>query len=350
MGAADGETCGCCGTLDETVFRDEARIFVKAGKGGAGCVAFRREKYIPKGGPSGGNGGRGGHVILVADSSENTLLSLVRRPHLRASPGVDGSGSNRHGSNGDDLRIKVPIGTIILDAETRVQLKDLTEHGEEVVVAEGGIGGRGNSHFKSATNQTPRRADRGRPGEERTLLLSLKLIGDVGLLGLPNAGKSTLITRVSAARPEIADYPFTTKEPHPGIVELSEFRRFVMMDIPGLIEGASEGQGLGHKFLRHLERTRVLVHLVDMAPLEEDRSVKDDWQTILNELESFGHGLMEKPRLTVYSRADLVEDPVARARELNDELGVDGYPVSGVTGLNLDRLLEDCWKLLHPQP
>ena len=328
------------------MFRDEATIYVKAGDGGPGCLSFRREKFLPKGGPDGGNGGRGGHVILVADASENTLLTLTRNPHQRARPGVPGSGNNKQGAQGQDLSVPVPVGTIIRDKSTGVVLKDLDAVGAFAIVANGGRGGRGNARFKSATNQSPRRFDKGRPGEERTLQLELKLIADVGLLGLPNAGKSTLISRVSAASPKIADYPFTPLEPHPGIVELSGFRRMVLMDIPGLIAGAHEGQGLGQKFLRHVERTRVLVHLVDLAPIEEDSSVEEHFQTILDEITSFGHGVGEKPRITVFSKADLVPDPEERALQINAALGVDGYPVSAMTGLNMDRLLEDCWQAL----
>lgn len=328
------------------MFKDEARIFVKAGDGGPGCVSFRREKFIPKGGPDGGDGGAGGDVILFADASENTLLSLVRNPRQSASPGRPGAGNNRHGARGEDLRIPVPVGTIIQDAETLVVLKDLGEAGAEAVVAGGGIGGRGNARFKSPVNQTPRRADRGRPGESRTLLLSLKLIADVGLLGLPNAGKSTLISRLSAARPKIADYPFTTLDPHPGIVELPGYRRFVMMDIPGLIEGAHAGHGLGDRFLRHLERTRVLVHMLDLSP-PGGRDPGRDYRIILDEIAAFGAGLDRKRRITVYSRADQLADPEGAAREWNRRLGIEAYPVSAATGLNLQRLAEDCWSLLR---
>jgi len=329
------------------MFRDEATIYVKAGDGGPGCLSFRREKYLPKGGPDGGDGGRGGHVILVADSSENTLLPQARNPHLRARRGGNGSGNNKRGKNGDDLRVPVPVGTIVRDVEKDVVLKDLSGPGDEVAVARGGRGGRGNARFKSATNQTPRRVELGGTGEERKLRLELKLIADVGLLGLPNAGKSTLVSRVSAASPKIADYPFTTIDPHPGIVELKGWRRFVMMDIPGLIEGAHQGQGLGDRFLRHVERTRVLVHMVDLVP-DNGESPEEHHRVILEEISSFGHGIADKPRITVYSKADLVEDPEARAEELNRVLAVSGYPVSAVTRLNLDRLLEDCWRALHP--
>jgi GTP-binding protein len=332
------------------MFRDEARIFVKAGEGGRGAVSFRREKFVPKGGPDGGDGGDGGSVILVADPGENTLLSLARAPHFRAESGQAGQGDHCAGRSGANLRIRVPVGTLARDEETGIVLKDLRTPGEEVVVARGGRGGRGNARFKSATHQTPREFEEGRPGESRTLRLELKLIADVGLLGLPNAGKSTLISAVSAARPRIADYPFTTLDPHPGIVDLPGYRRFVMMDIPGLIEGAHRGQGLGDRFLRHVERTRVLVHLLEIAPLEGGPDPAARHATILEEIRAFGQGLLEKPRITVYSKADLVADPEAAAAELNARLGLDAYPVSAVTGLNLTRLLEDCWRLLQPGP
>ncbi|MAG55800.1 MAG: GTPase ObgE [Planctomycetes bacterium] len=330
------------------MFRDEAKVFVKAGDGGSGCMSFRHEKYLPKGGPDGGDGGRGGHVIFVADESENTLLTLVRNPHIRAKKGGYGMGNNRTGKNGEDHLVKVPVGTIIKDFETGVALKDLADPEQEVIVVKGGRGGYGNARFKSSTNQTPRRVDMGSAGEERTLKLELKLIADVGLLGLPNAGKSTLVSRVSAATPKIADYPFTTLDPHPGIVELSGWRRFVMMDIPGLIEGAHLGQGLGDKFLRHVERTRVLVHLIDLAP-DGPTTTEEQYEVILGEIRSFGGGLADKPRIVVYSKADLIQDPEERAEELNAALGVTGYPISAITGLNLDRLLEDCWRCLKPE-
>lgn len=331
------------------MIRDEAKIQVRAGKGGAGCVSFRREIYVPKGGPDGGDGGRGGHVILEASEHENTLLTLVRNPHQRAKNGVAGGSNNKTGAMGNDLRIPVPVGTIVKDFDTDVVMKDLDEHGSWVIVAEGGIGGRGNSRFKSATNQTPRRADKGKEGEERTLKLELKLIADVGLLGLPNAGKSTLVSSCSAARPKIADYPFTTLDPHPGIVELSDFRRFVMMDIPGLIAGASEGQGLGDKFLRHVERTRVLVHVIDAAPELEVEEVAEHFRTIIGEIEAFGRGLPEKPRLTAWSKIDTCPDPEGRVAELNEACGVEGFPISAVARLGLEPLLQSCWETLHPE-
>lgn len=331
------------------MFRDEARIFVRGGDGGGGCISFRREKYVPKGGPDGGDGGRGGEVTLVATTGESTLYHLARSPHFRATRGGHGMGNDRHGKRGESVEIPVPVGTIVRDATTGIVLKDLALAGDRALVARGGSGGRGNARFKSSVNQTPRRADPGGVGEERTLLLELKLIADVGLLGLPNAGKSTLITKVSSATPKVADYPFTTLHPHPGIVELPGFRRFVMMDIPGLIEGAHQGHGLGDRFLRHVERTRVLVHLVDLAPLPDEPTPEESYRVILDEITAFGHGLAEKPRLTVFSKGDLIPDPAVRAAELAADLGIEAYAVSSPTGLNLDRLLEDCWRLLQPE-
>jgi GTP-binding protein len=245
--------------------------------------------------------------------------------------------------------VKVPVGTVVRDEQSGLVLKDLSRPGQEVMVARGGRGGRGNASFKSPTHQTPRVFEEGEPGDTRTLLLELKLIADVGLLGLPNAGKSTLVSRVSEARPKVADYPFTTLHPHPGIVEISGYRRFVMMDIPGLIEGAHQGHGLGDRFLRHVERTRVLVHMLDLAPDEDSPAVEESYRVILGEITAFGKGLSDKPRLVVYSKADLVPDPEARAAELNAALGLEAYPISAVTGLNLDRLLEDCWRRLNPE-
>jgi GTP-binding protein len=331
------------------MFRDEARIFVQAGNGGNGAVAFRREIYVPKGGPAGGDGGRGGDVILFADPGESTLLDLVRSPHFNAQSGEGGMGANCFGKDGEDLVVPVPVGTIIRDEDTGAVLVDLETPGARVVVARGGRGGRGNNAFKTATNQTPKTAEKGRRGEKKTLRLELKLIADVGLVGLPNAGKSTLISRVSAATPKIADYPFTTLHPHPGIVDMPGFRRFVMMDIPGLIEGASAGAGLGDRFLRHIERTRVLLHLIEL-PLDGDLTATvAGARTILAELAQFGHGLVDRSRLTVYTKADQVADPAGMARELDAALGVHGFVISAVTGQGVPEVLEACWRTLHPE-
>jgi GTP-binding protein len=334
------------------MFRDEARIRVKAGDGGKGCLSFRREKYEPLGGPDGGDGGRGGDVWLEATASDNTLLGIARSPVYRADSGSPGLGANKTGRSGEDLVLKVPVGTIVRDLETRIQLKDLAEPGDRVRVAEGGRGGRGNAAFKSALNQAPRKFEPGRPGEQRDLLLELKLIADVGLVGLPNAGKSTLISRVSRATPKVADYPFTTLHPHPGIVELPGFRRFVMMDIPGLIEGAHQGEGLGLRFLKHVERTRVLVHVIDLHPGEGEPGPAEAARVILAELKAYSPTLFEKPRLVAFNKADL--DPAqarAKAAAVAAEIGEPAFHVvSGITGQGLPEWLEACWRLLREAP
>jgi GTPase len=333
---------------ERIVFKDYAVVYVQAGKGGDGCVSFRREKYVPAGGPDGGDGGDGGSIYLVADHHESTLIGLVRNPHIRAEKGRAGEGGNRYGKRGADVEVKVPVGTLVYDKTTNTLLRDLKELGDRVCVAKGGSGGFGNDHFKSAHNQAPRTANKGLDGESRTLRLELKMIADVGLVGFPNAGKSTLISAVSAARPKVGDYPFTTLDPHPGIVELDGFRRFVMMDIPGLIEGAAEGQGLGHRFLKHIERTRVLIHLVDMAPLDESDPL-ESYRAIEAELQRYSAALAAKPRILIFSKADLVENPDERAAEFAAELGVEAYAVSAATRYQTKRLLEDLWKLLHPE-
>jgi len=332
------------------VFRDEATISVKAGDGGKGCKSFRREKFEPLGGPDGGDGGNGGDVILEATASDNTLLGIARSPNYRAASGDPGMGAHKTGRSGEDLVLLVPVGTIVRDAETKIQLKDLATHGDRVCVAKGGRGGRGNSAFKSALNQAPRKFEPGRPGESRQLLLELKLIADVGLVGLPNAGKSTLISKVSRATPKIADYPFTTLHPHPGIVELSGERRFVMMDIPGLIEGAHLGEGLGIRFLKHVERTRVLVHLIDLFPGRGNPSPEEAARVIMKELEAYSPALFAKPRLVAFSKADLdPEQARAIAAEAALKLRLDSFHVvSAITGEGLPELLEACWKLLRP--
>lgn len=329
-------------------FRDHAVIHVKAGKGGNGAIAFRREKYVAKGGPDGGDGGHGGSVYLLACHQESTLLTLVRNPHQRARGGANGGAKSMHGPKGEDVIVKVPVGTLIYEKETGILLRDLKEDGDQVCVVKGGRGGWGSARFANATRQTPRYANPGLEGESRTLRLELKLIADVGLVGLPNAGKSTLITAVSAARPKVADYPFTTLQPHPGIIELSDFRRFVMVDIPGLIEGASEGLGLGHRFLKHVERTRVLIHLVELAPMDESDPA-ENYRTIVAELARYSAALASKPMLTVFSKSDMVPDGDQKAAEIAKELGIKAYCISSATHSNLNRLLEDAWLLLNPR-
>jgi GTP-binding protein len=310
------------------MFYDESDINVKAGDGGDGCVAFRREKYVPFGGPAGGDGGRGGDVLLYVDGHLNTLHRFSKKRHFKAKPGHHGRGKNQHGANGDDARIPVPPGTVVYDADTSGPVGDLTEPGQELIVAQGGRGGRGNARFATSTNQAPRIAEHGEPGQERKLHLELKILADVGLVGVPNAGKSTLLAAVTAARPKIAPYPFTTLQPNLGVVVLDLETEFVLADIPGLIEGASEGKGLGHEFLRHIERTRVLIHLLD--GLSEDPL--GDLAAINGELAAFGHGLAKKPQLIVLNKID---EPSVRERwpEIEKALKARGTEPMAVSAL-----------------
>jgi len=332
------------------MFIDRARIRVHAGDGGDGCVSFRRARGIPKGGPDGGDGGDGGSVIIVADGNVNTLLDFRGRPDWTAERGAHGEGSQRHGANGADRVIRVPEGTLIYDDETGTLVADLTP-GERLVAARGGRGGFGNEHFKSSTNQTPRRASPGEPGEERSLRLELKLIADVGLVGLPNAGKSTLLRHLTHATPKVADYPFTTLSPQLGIAELDPARRLVLADIPGLIEGASDGAGLGHDFLRHIERTRVLLHLVDAAPMDGSDPVAN-YEMIRSELSHYGEALATKPEVVALNKMDLVPDAEARAeleRAVRAHVGRDStvWLISGATGDGTKALLSRLWSMIH---
>lgn len=287
-------------------FLDEVKIYVRSGDGGNGAVSFRREKFIPYGGPDGGDGGRGGDVVLRADAQLNTLIDYRYRPHVKARNGVSGMGKNRTGPSAEEVLIRVPVGTLVRDELTGEVLCDLSGSGQTYLAAKGGDGGRGNQHFKSATNQAPRRADPGFPGEERTLRLELKLLADVGLIGLPNAGKSTLVSKISAARPKIADYPFTTLIPNLGVVKYDDFS-FVVADIPGLIAGAHDGAGLGHLFLKHVERCRVLVHLVESLPPDDSDPVKN-FRCIEQELEAYSSAFAAKPRWIIVSKGDLIDD------------------------------------------
>ena len=330
--------------VSKALFIDEVDIDVTGGNGGNGCMSFRREKYVPHGGPDGGDGGNGGSVTLKADDSLNTLQHLAGHHHWSAQRGGHGLGKNCHGRNGKDIMIPLPPGTIVRDAENGMTLKDLGP-GEEIVIARGGKGGRGNTAFKTSTNQAPRICEPGEPGEARKLHLELKLIADVGLVGKPNAGKSTLLSRLSAARPKIAAYPFTTLTPYLGIVELSGFRRYVMADIPGLIEGAHSGHGLGDAFLRHIERTHILVHMIDVCPLDGDPV--HDYRVIRRELEQYSAELASKPEIVVANKTDLTgaEEHLQRLR---DELGVNVIAISAVTGAGLIELSERIWKTLHP--
>jgi GTP-binding protein len=318
------------------MFVDEVHITVQAGKGGDGCLSFRREKYLPKGGPDGGNGGDGGDVILRADRDLGGLLDLRRIQVYRAGKGAPGGGNNRHGAAGEDCVVPVPVGTLVRDGGTGRVLADLTEEGEEAVVARGGRGGRGNKSFATPTHQAPRETTPGEPGEERELDLELKLIADAGLVGLPNAGKSTLLARLSAATPKIAAYPFTTLQPQLGIVTGARYQSFVLADLPGLIRGAHEGAGLGHEFLRHIERTRLLLHVVDLAPLDGSDPVANV-RAIRAELQSFSATLAGKPEILVGNKIDLPEAEAA-AERLAAELEEPVWRVSAATGGGLTEL------------
>jgi len=334
-------------------FVDEARVRVQAGNGGRGCLSFRREKFMPFGGPDGGDGGHGGSVFLRAAEGINTLADFRVERNFKARSGEGGSGNDCTGRGGDDLYIPVPLGTIVRDAETGEQLGDLAQEGDVLQVAQGGKGGWGNAKFKSSTNRAPRQFGPGLPGEKRLLELELKVIADVGLLGLPNAGKSTLIRTLSSARPKVADYPFTTLHPNLGVVYCGEHRSFVMADIPGLIEGAAEGAGLGHRFLRHLQRTRLLLHLVDIAPLEEDADPVRDVRAIVAELGKFSRDLLEKPRWLVINKRDLLpdEDAGKLAKSIVRRLRHKGpwFLISGAAGRGTRELAEEVMRFLEAE-
>lgn len=319
------------------MFVDRVTIFVKGGDGGRGCASFRREKYVPKGGPDGGDGGDGGNVIIRAVAGADSLADIVNRKHVRAPNGGPGSGAQKTGRTAKDIIIPVPPGTIIIDRERGNILRDLTEAGQEVIVGKGGRGGRGNKWFATATNRTPRQAEPGEPGEERWLILELKVIADAGLIGLPNAGKSTLLSRLSQAHPEIADYPFTTKHPNLGVVHAGGERVFVLADLPGLIEGAHAGTGLGHEFLRHVERTRVLVHLLEPLPLDGSDPL-DNYRLVRRELELYRQALAAKPEIVAVSKSELTGSQAVRDR-LERELGREVLAISAVTGQGLAQLV-----------
>ena len=331
------------------MFVDQVDIHVKAGSGGSGCLSFRREKFIPRGGPDGGDGGHGGSVFIVATPTKNTLVDFRFHPEFKAKKGQHGQGSNCTGETADDLEIGVPVGTLVFvknpDDGGLHLLGDLAEEGQRILVAKGGRGGRGNARFVSSTNRAPRRTEPGEDGEEKQLRLQLKLIADVGLIGFPNAGKSTLISRISAARPKIADYPFTTLVPNLGVVTLSDDRSFVVADVPGLIKGAHEGHGLGHQFLRHIERTKVLVHLVDVSGAS-GREPVEDFTTILDELERFSPEVAAKPQIVAANKMDAVDDP-ERVKALERHVKKQKLPffkISAATGDGVDKLLEAAWK------
>ena len=323
------------------MFYDYAKVNVKAGDGGNGIVAFRREKYVPKGGPAGGDGGKGGSIILRADEGLRTLIDFRYQTHYKGKRGDHGSGAKQHGRSADDIVLRVPVGTVVRDADTKKLLGDLRHHGQEIVVALGGRGGRGNARFVSSTHRAPAFAENGEKGEERWITLELKLLADVGLVGFPNVGKSTIISRVSAAKPKIANYHFTTLEPNLGMVRVDAGRSFVIADVPGLVEGAAEGAGLGHRFLRHVERTRVLVHVVDLSG-SEGRDPLEDLAVIRGELERYAPQLNEKPMVIVANKVDLMSDDdrdaaLARLGEAYPEVRI--FPMSAATDSDLNELV-----------
>lgn len=323
------------------MFIDYAKIHIKGGDGGAGCVAFRREKFVPKGGPSGGDGGKGGDVIVEADQHMYTLLDFQYQRHYRAQRGEHGQGSNKTGKNGQDVVIKMPVGTVIKDELSSESLVDLTRHGQRAVIAAGGRGGRGNARFVSSTNQAPRNWEPGFPGDEKDVVLELKLIADVGLVGLPNAGKSTLLSRISAAKPKIADYPFTTLSPVLGIVRFDDSQNFVVADIPGLIEGAHLGKGLGHQFLRHIERTKILALLLDSS----SENIEQDYKILTAELESYSPDMVKKQRIIVYTKKDLPRLSTLPTSKLIGKF--ETIEISAVTGENIEILLSKIWNMLQ---
>jgi GTPase len=322
-------------------FADYAKIYVTAGNGGEGATHFRREKFVPKGGPDGGDGGKGGDVLLKGNSQLSTLLDLRYRKFIKADHGKRGEGSNKKGKDGREEVLEVPLGTVAFDADTKERLGEITEHDEKLVIAKGGKGGLGNWHFRSATNQSPQHSQPGEKGEARTVELELKLIADVGLVGFPNAGKSTLLSALSAAKPKVADYPFTTLEPNLGVVTMPDYRSFVMADIPGIIEDAHEGKGLGLQFLRHIERNKLLLFMVSC-----ESNIEEEYTALLHELREYRQDLTDKPRLLAVTKLDLREN-----YELNQEINIDKHVpvihISSATGYNIDLLKETIWNLLQ---
>ncbi len=327
------------------MFVDRVEIYCRAGDGGAGCVSFRREKFVPRGGPDGGDGGNGGSVIIQADRNIGSLSNIVGHKHWRAESGAHGQGKLKQGAKGKDAIVTVPPGTLVVDTDHGHLLKDLAEHGDSIIVAQGGKGGHGNKHFATSTNRAPREHEEGEPGQVRNVSLELKLIADVGLIGLPNAGKSTLLSRMSRAHPEIADYPFTTKYPNLGLVRVGYDQQFVMADIPGLIEGAHAGVGLGHEFLRHVERTRVLVHLVEPAPMDQSDPI-DNYHQICRELELYDESLARRPEIVIVSKCEL-PDAAPAAELLREVLDRPVLEISAVTGKGLPELFNRILELLR---
>lgn len=332
------------------MFIDNVKIRIKSGDGGNGCVSFRREKFVPKGGPNGGDGGKGGNVIFESDSSLYTLIDLRYRRNYKAGNGKHGMGGDKTGKNGKDVIIKVPCGSLIKDPLTNVVLADLVNNNQTYQAARGGKGGRGNAHFATSTNQAPRFAEPGEKGIEKEISIELKLIADVGLVGLPNAGKSTLISKISAARPKIADYPFTTLQPNLGIVRYKDFQSFVVADIPGLIEGAHSGKGLGIRFLRHIERTKILVILIDSTLIHNKKDRDEDYEILIEELKSYDESMLQKPRIICFTKIDAID--LKQRKELdkikfqNLKKDIPVIKISAVSGENVQKLLDEIWKKL----
>lgn len=328
------------------MFLDYAKISIKSGDGGNGCISFRREKYVPKGGPNGGDGGDGGSIIFKASSHLSTLIDFRYKRHYKAARGNHGLGGDKTGKNGIDEIIKVPCGSVLKDFDSGNIIAEFLKDGEEKIILKGGKGGRGNTHFKSATHQAPRIAEDGKPGSEMTVVIELKLIADVGLVGFPNAGKSTLISKISSAKPKIADYPFTTLVPNLGIVKYKDFDSFVMADIPGIIEGASSGKGLGIQFLRHIERTKLLVFLVDSTEFSETgKNFLKTYKTLLKELENYEAHLLDKPRIICFTKTDAISDSLKK-KIVGTKTDIDKILISSVTGENLGKLKDLLWRKL----
>jgi len=329
------------------MFIDYTKIFIKSGDGGNGCISFRREKYVPKGGPNGGDGGNGGNIVFRASAQLNTLVDFTYRRHHKAGRGVHGLGGDKSGRNGKDELILVPCGSVIKNFETGEVVEELLYDGEEKVILKGGRGGKGNTHFKTSTNRTPRFAEKGKPGEEMTIIIELKLIADIGLVGFPNAGKSTLISKISAAKPKIADYPFTTLKPNLGIVKMHEYDSFVVADIPGIIEGASSGKGLGIQFLKHIERTRVLLFMIDTTNLSPDgKNLLKEYKILLKELEKYEANLLDKPRIVCFTKIDAISAELKKKLKNARTAGIDKIQISSVSGENLQELKDLLWKKL----
>ena len=329
------------------MFIDYTKIFIKSGDGGNGCISFRREKYVPKGGPNGGDGGKGGDIVFRASAQLNTLVDFTYKRHHKAGRGAHGLGGDKNGKNGKDEVILVPCGSVIKNFETGEIVDELLYDGEEKIILKGGRGGKGNTHFKTSTNRTPRYAEKGKPGEEMTIVIELKLIADIGLVGFPNAGKSTLISKISAAKPKIADYPFTTLKPNLGIVKMHEYDSFVVADIPGIIEGASSGKGLGIQFLKHIERTRVLLFMIDTTNLSPDgKNPLKEYKILLKELENYEADLLDKPRVICFTKIDAISDELKKKLKNARTAGIDKIQISSITGENLAGLKDLLWNKL----